>query len=93
MAYFVDQAIETLKEGLTTGDPKKAIKEALKILDDKDRIYISWCVDDILQRAEDTNHKPVTKKKAREILEEMEHHHDANIGITWDTIDFYLDNE
>ncbi len=93
MAYFVDEAIEILKEGLTAKDPKKAIKKALEILDDRDRICICWYIDDILQRAEDTNHKPVTKKKAREILEEMEHRHDANNGITWDTIDFYLDNK
>jgi len=93
MAYFVDQAIETLKEGLVSKDPKKAIEEALKILEDEDRIYISWGTDDILQRAEDLEVEPkISKEKAREILQEMERSHDATLGITWDTIDSYFDN-
>lgn len=94
MAYFAEQAIEILKEGLTDKDPKKAIKKALEILEDEDRIFISWCVDDILMRSEELEVKPkVSKKKAREILKEMEKNHDATLGITWDTIDCYFDNK
>jgi Ca2+-binding EF-hand superfamily protein len=91
MAYFVDKAVEILKDGLETGDCRKAINKALKVIDTEDMIHITWCVDDVIERARMLKVR-VSKKKAREILKELERNHDATLGITWDTIDSYFDN-
>lgn len=32
----------------------------------------------------------ISHKEAEEILDKMESEHDANIGITWDTINIYV---
>lgn len=47
-----------------------------------DDIQISWCVDDILDR----NHT-LTHEQCVEVLQELDHNHDCNFGITWDHID------
>ena len=56
---------------------------------------IWWSVDDFESRAQILEDIYVGRKYNREdfqySLEEMLHHHDANNGITWDTIDEYLD--
>jgi hypothetical protein len=50
---------------------------------------IIWNVEDVLGRAKDRGMK-ITKNEAEEIIDIMEHRHDATIGVTWDTIDCYL---
>jgi len=58
---------------------------------DKDGyISIKWHTDDVIRRADETG-AVVTKEQAMEILEDIEANHDAPLGVTWDTIDFYLD--
>jgi hypothetical protein len=52
--------------------------------------YDVWCYEDVMTQA-DGRGMSVTKEEAMGILEEMDHRKDANMGITWDTIDFYLD--
>ncbi len=32
----------------------------------------------------------ITEEQADEILDEMDHRQDAEVGISWDTIEFYL---
>ena len=48
--------------------------------------YDLWQVDDVKAKAHEMR-KRVTKKQAQEMLEEIHHHADATIGITWDTIE------
>ena len=55
-------------------------------------IKVSWSLEDVMDRAEDRGTK-ITKARARKILAEMERKHDASIGISWDVIDCYLDDE
>lgn len=57
---------------------------------------ISWSIFDFIQRAKEREGKKKWKKvysryKFQETLELMIQKHDCTIGITWDTIDFYLD--
>ena len=49
-----------------------------------------WCEDDILERAGERKIK-ITRKQAAEILDEMDAKQDCELGITWTTIDCYLD--
>lgn len=51
---------------------------------------IVWQVDDILSRAKERKIE-VTKEQAEEILRRLENHHDATLGITWETIDYRID--
>ena len=50
--------------------------------DDPDEISIVWSTEDVLSVSPD-----LTKEQAREVLYELDHNHDASIGISWDVID------
>lgn len=50
-----------------------------------------WCVEDVLARAEERGIK-ISKEQAEEILDEIDRKQDASLGISWDTIDAYLDD-
>jgi len=50
--------------------------------DDPDEISIVWSTEDVLSVRPD-----LTKEQAREVLYELDHNHDASIGISWDVID------
>lgn len=67
--------------------------KARKVLLDywKDRIAVIWCTDDVLGRAQERG-KKISKKKARDILSNMLRRHDTDLGISWTTIDCWLDN-
>lgn len=49
-----------------------------------------WCEDDVLGRAKERGIL-CTSEQAQEILEEMDRNQDCELGITWTTIDCYLD--
>ena len=51
---------------------------------------VIWQVEDVTQQAADRGIK-ISEDEAQEIIERMEDKHDCSIGITWDTIDYYLD--
>lgn len=62
----------------------------VKRIDPKEHVcVIIWSVEDVLERANERGMK-ISKGEAEDIIEEMEHRHDATIGINWDTIDSYL---
>lgn len=50
-----------------------------------------WQVDDVLGQAKETGIK-ITRKQAEEIIERIDRRQDASLGISWDTIDAYLDD-
>jgi len=52
-------------------------------------IEIKWSTEDILAQAENLDIE-LTEDQADEILESLEDNHDANIGINWDVISFYI---
>ncbi len=49
-----------------------------------------WSEVDVLERAEEKN-MAITREGAREIIRLIDDKQDCSIGITWDTIDVYLD--
>jgi hypothetical protein len=50
-----------------------------------------WCEEDVLGRAKE-RHIPITREQAQEILDKMDIKQDCELGITWTTIDCYLDD-
>ena len=54
-------------------------------------IHITWSTEDVLHQAKEKGVK-LTEDEANEILLHMERKHDADIGISWGTIDDYIDD-
>lgn len=69
------------------------LKSKLTKLERKHEQYkresIKWGVGDFMGRAKDTGYT-ISRAKAQDSLEEMIRRHDCNFGITWDTLDFYI---
>ena len=51
----------------------------------KDQIAIIWNIDDVKGRAPD-----LTDDECRQVLELVERKHDANIGVNWDVLDYWI---
>jgi hypothetical protein len=45
-----------------------------------------WSEEDVLGRAKELK-KKITHKQAQDILDDIEQHHDAELGICWMTLD------
>lgn len=65
-------------------------KELHKLLSDPDIGYVAWEKNDVLERAQKRSIK-ITEEHARNVIEEAIYRHDCTLGITWDTLDVYLD--
>lgn len=50
---------------------------------------IKWSWEDFVDRATHIGYK-CSDEQAQELLEQMIHKHDCTIGITWDTLDYYI---
>lgn len=70
------------------------------------QLHLTWSVVDVIARHQDNNgvdaddveagefpegFTDVTIEEAREIIKEIDNDNDANSGVTWSTIDYYLD--
>uniref|UniRef100_A0A6M3JZE4 Uncharacterized protein n=1 Tax=viral metagenome TaxID=1070528 RepID=A0A6M3JZE4_9ZZZZ len=71
---------------------QKHIEHLQRTYEQGDVIAVAiWVVDDVLTRAKERKIK-ITKKQAEDILSTIERHQDATLGITWDTLDCYIDD-
>ena len=57
--------------------------------DDEEIAVAVWTIDDVKSRAAELEIK-VSDEGAKEIVAAMHRHQDPNIGLTWETIDSYL---
>jgi hypothetical protein len=65
----------------------KLMEETLQALERGDAIAIVWSVEDVLCMSEDEDgNETVTRDEAHEILQQLYEDHNANYGISWDTI-------
>ena len=67
-------------------------REAIELLRSFENQHVAvaiWCEDDVLELAEEEGIK-CSRKRAREIIDEIDRKQDATLGITWDTISDYL---
>ena len=73
----------------------REVKLIESILEDVRRTCVTWSVEDFEGRAEERKGENwrdfYDESKFEEALESMIHHHDAEYGITWDSVDYYLD--
>lgn len=70
-------------------DKYNALQKENKELKKQLQNSITWSVEDFL--GYDTNGKyTITPEQAQEALNHMIRKHDASMGITWDTIEYYL---
>lgn len=74
---------------------KHHLSQAEKEFEDWKKRSVSWDVSDFEWRAKDVHGADWEKYFDKDLFEEaliaMIHQHDATIGITWDTIDAYLE--
>lgn len=54
-------------------------------------ISIKWSTQDVLWQADNLDIE-LTEEQADDILYNLEEGHDANIGINWDVISFYIED-
>uniref|UniRef100_A0A6M3KJP5 Uncharacterized protein n=1 Tax=viral metagenome TaxID=1070528 RepID=A0A6M3KJP5_9ZZZZ len=50
-----------------------------------------WSEEDVFEKAKEKGMK-ISREQAQEVLAEIDRKQDASLGITWDTIDCYLDD-
>jgi len=60
---------------------------------DTNSIAIIWCVDDIKHMTKEMEIPiKLTDDQCMEILYDVHRRHDATIGITWDTLEYAIEN-
>jgi len=93
--------LEEIAISATPVGSKKAIKviplsKAIEIAKDFQQRSIIWAVEDFESRAEDMegeNWREIyDEDKFENALTSMIHDHDCNYGITWDSVDHYLNS-
>lgn len=76
-----------------TGHPEwqSLVAEAQSIIDqEEETILIGWCVEDVIQRAEEEE-KEITREEAIQALRFVNDNMDASVGVSWDTISFAIE--
>jgi len=92
-AMFKQYGAKGVSTYLLTHDRRREIQNAL----DTNSGQVSWCIDDFEGHAEHIENEHHDGKqvydrdKFQYALDRMINKHDANIGITWETIHIYLD--
>ncbi len=67
------------------------IETAKQVLSDAGFIQVYWTEEDIRTRQDED--EPLTDEQVKNIRENIERRHDANIGINWEVIDIYIHDE
>lgn len=87
--------IDTISDEILIKVFPREVQLIENILEDVRRTSITWSVEDFEDRAEEKKGENwrdfYDETKFEDALESMIHHHDAEYGITWDSIDYYLD--
>lgn len=84
-----DQINVLIEAGLISKENKEKARKALdKYWDDK--IGIVWMAEDVLHRAKEIE-KEITLEQAKEVLRICLSEHDANLGVCWETFDYWID--
>lgn len=94
MTEIVENLLSQVNEGAITlsqdqiDELQKEVSDSKKII--RSGISIYWQTDDVIERAkeiDEDNPVIISEEEAISILKEIDHNHDANIGICWDVID------
>lgn len=91
---LVDGVVRATSEYAWEQKMKKGLPHRKELLEYPEEISIKWTVDDVLGMAHDsgiyTFEPKITRQEAAHVLHEVERHHDANEGVSWSTLDFWL---
>jgi len=69
----------------------KEVIECLQKYDENEEIAVAiWSEVDVLERAKERE-IAITREQAKSIIDLIHRKQDASLGISWDTIDCYLD--
>ena len=49
-----------------------------------------WCEEDVIARAHERGIR-IGCRQARDVIDAVDHKQDCSYGITWDTLDYYID--
>ena len=61
---------------------------------DDDTISLEWTTDDVkLQLKNRGQENSLTNDECRDVLHRLLHKHDATIGVSWDVMDVYINDE
>ena len=90
MGWTIDNALRTLEEAIEDQDWKK-VKAVREKLNSGEIIFSEWSYKDVLIKAEEMS-TTLTKEQAMEILSNVEHKHNASLGINWDVIQAHIEN-
>ena len=80
--YERDGVITRLKQDIV--DLQDKVKDA-------EQFYCGWCADDVMHKAKEMEAE-ITQREAEEIIDSIEHNFDASLGVTWDTIEWAIDD-
>lgn len=71
----------------------KDVIEHLKGYDPESHIATAiWCEEDVIEYAKnEMDGQEITREQAQEILDEMDRKQDSELGISWTTIQCYLE--
>ena len=50
-----------------------------------------WCTNDVIDKAKEMRRR-ISKATANDIIHQIHRRHDASMGITWDTLESYIDD-
>ena len=92
LSEVYDMALATLKE---RDDLQKTSTTSLarhdKAVADGTTIESPWSVEDVYGLAEDSGY-PITEDDAKSVLSSVKKNFDANIGVNWEVLQYYLDD-
>jgi hypothetical protein len=55
-------------------------------------IAILWNIQDVKDHGKEHGYPDIADEQAMEILEDVEHNHDASMGVSWETLEYYTDS-
>ena len=90
--HIVDMVAAVTHALKLNSEQSLAVEQAIAVCW-QDKIAIVWSVEDIQLAAEQNHHCQFTEEDAVHILESLLENHDAELGITWDTIHWCIDEE
>jgi len=86
---FIESVRVSRRTIMTTA--KEYIDRLQRFYKDDDVLAIAiWCADDVRARAGDMDIE-LTDEQVDNVLSYVENKQDANLGITWDTLDFWIE--
>jgi len=71
---------------------KDMIKKLKRYDQEREILDCIWLEDDVFVKAEDMEIE-LTRNQMKNIISNMENKHDAEVGVNWDVIEYWIDQE